>query len=160
LLGTLSLVIVEAELGGNLSHPLWLNLAFFRQGIRRPSVDPLSFQIQLAENLVHLCERSFLDFGPYLVSFIPLDVVQVVFVVLVADLAVGVVAIWYRLWDLTVVQSLHVKICLKLSLQVLFVFLLALFHNFVEFLGHKLKLSLAHAWTKSVGRVHLKFVQV
>lgn len=88
------------------------------------------------------------------------DVVQVILVVFVTDLAVSVVTIWHRFRYLGVVSKRAISIRLKLSLEVLFVLLLALANNFVEFLGNELELGLTHTGAEAVWCIHLEFVNV
>jgi len=94
------------------------------------------------------------------VRVILLDVIQVEIVVFVANLAVSVVTVWHRFRNLGVVRKRAISIRLKLSLEILFVFLLALAYNFVEFLGNELELGLAHTGAEAVRRIHLEFVNV
>lgn len=137
------------------------DLALFRHHrVLRPTINPFLFDRQLTEDLVNLQEGTFLDLGSDLVSFVPLHVVQIVFVVLVAYLAIRVIAVRHWLWNLTVVDALNVEICFKLTFEVFFVFFLSLLHYFVELVSNELEFSFADTRTEPVRRVHLEFMNV
>ena len=91
-------------------------------------------------------------------SFALLDMLEVIFIILVADLAVSVVAVRNRLWDVEIVLKLVISVCLELPLQVLQVFLLPLFLYLVKLLRHKGQLFRADAWTEAARSIHLNLV--
>lgn len=118
------------------------------------------FECELSEELINLSEWAILDLCANLVSVVLLHVLQVIFIVLVADLAVGVITIRHGLGNLVVVHLLAISVSLKLPLEVLFVLFLTLSYNFVEFFCDKLKLGFAHARAEPMRRIHLELVEI
>ena len=81
------------------------------------------------------------------------QVFQKIIVVLAANLAVSMILIWYRLWNLTVVLLKGVHVMLDVHLLFLLISCLTLLLNFLKSFETILVLKTVHNRTPAIGRV-------
>ncbi len=78
------------------------------QGLFWPSRDPLSLLSQLRKDVVDLCKWAFLDLCADLMRVVSFHMFQVIFVILITYLAVSMITVRNRLWDIAIMDTLHI----------------------------------------------------
>lgn len=111
---------------------------------------PLFLFQELLKQFVDFKERVALKLGALFVLF-GTDVLLKVWVVFVADLAVGVVWVWDRLRDLGVYPGFAVAVVLNVPLLLFLVFNFALLFDPLELVGKKPFLCRTDHRTKPIG---------
>ena len=121
---------------------------------------PLLGTVELSEKFINFFNWARLQLSSLQVSSTFLNMSQVVFILLVADLAVGVVLVRHRFLNIIVVYGLIVQVSRKVTLQVFLVFSEARLFYFFEVFRHPALFRLVYNGTETVGSHHVQGVQV
>ena len=89
-----------------------------------------------------------------------MNMIEVVFIILHAHLAIGVLFVWNGLEQGGVVPQLKVVIVLVGAAEVLLVFASSSLLDPIKVLHHELFLSLGHTRTIAIRRDHVEFVNI